>query len=206
MKRIIIILASLILCASCTPSMSSIKKAVDFQMTEYPKSTLMDIYKTFYQDEFGPGHLISDFEQVMDDLNMESVQSWGVPHNNVMYEKTGAKGNYYRVSIFVSNIGLISDEELAYAFMDSAKEPTQKQMDRFCRTWKKVAKVAAEYDIPDYDRDLESLNKLLTYPGFDKAVHHSDAYNDAYHPHYRIVSKKIFKEFVYPCLKDALAR
>ena len=32
------------------------------QMTDYPESTLKDIYKNFFQDAFGPGHLMSDAE------------------------------------------------------------------------------------------------------------------------------------------------
>lgn len=31
-----------------------------WQMKTYPKSTLKDLYKNFFQDKFGPGHIISD--------------------------------------------------------------------------------------------------------------------------------------------------
>ena len=38
----------------------SIHIAIKRQMAIYPESTLQDVYKSFYQDRFGPGHIISD--------------------------------------------------------------------------------------------------------------------------------------------------
>ena len=37
-----------------------IRQAVAGQMHIYPKSTLRDLYKNFFQDLFGPGHIVSD--------------------------------------------------------------------------------------------------------------------------------------------------
>ena len=36
-----------------------IMAAIGQQMADYPESTLKDIYKNFFQDAFGPGHLMS---------------------------------------------------------------------------------------------------------------------------------------------------
>ena len=38
----------------------AVRTAVERQMQFYPKSTLKDLYKNFFQDKFGPGHIISD--------------------------------------------------------------------------------------------------------------------------------------------------
>ena len=36
---------------------------------------------------------------------------------------------------------------------------------------------------------------------FYRAIHHSHAYNTAYHPHYRIVERGIFEKEIKPKLK-----
>jgi hypothetical protein len=38
----------------------AVREAVSRQMKAYPKSTLADLYKNFFQDKFGPGHIIAD--------------------------------------------------------------------------------------------------------------------------------------------------
>lgn len=38
----------------------AVREAVNRQMKAYPKSTLADLYKNFFQDKFGPGHIIAD--------------------------------------------------------------------------------------------------------------------------------------------------
>jgi hypothetical protein len=37
-----------------------IRKAVENQLGAYPESTLQDLYKNFFQDYFGPGHIVGD--------------------------------------------------------------------------------------------------------------------------------------------------
>lgn len=51
------------LCLSATEKKDfekAVREAVSRQMQNYPKSTLKDLYKNFFQDKFGPGHIISD--------------------------------------------------------------------------------------------------------------------------------------------------
>lgn len=43
---------------SQTPTEDLIRAAVERQITMYPNSTLRDIYKNFFQDRFGPGHIM----------------------------------------------------------------------------------------------------------------------------------------------------
>ena len=38
----------------CPLSVGKIKKSVERQLNDYPKSTLQDLYKSFFQDRFGP--------------------------------------------------------------------------------------------------------------------------------------------------------
>ena len=40
-------------------------------MAQFPKSTLQDLYKSFFQDRFGPGHIIADEASAMRYLQYE---------------------------------------------------------------------------------------------------------------------------------------
>ena len=57
-----IFLCLCVMLSSCKLDAQSlaIREAIDRQMATYPESTLQDVYKSFYQDRFGPGHMISD--------------------------------------------------------------------------------------------------------------------------------------------------
>ena len=103
MKKIVFL--SILLISFCVVSYgqsdkeSAIRSAVEHQMEIYPCSTLMDIYKNFFQDSFGPGHIISDTASagryLREELN--SADSF----SGVAYEPTGYLVNFYRVNLSV---------------------------------------------------------------------------------------------------------
>jgi hypothetical protein len=54
-----------------------IEKAVINELKYYPEARLRDIYKNFFQDAFGPGHLIPDTTHAGNYLNYELQQPIG---------------------------------------------------------------------------------------------------------------------------------
>ena len=36
----------------------------------------------------------------------------------------------------------------------------------------------------------------------DKVVHHSELYENTYHPHYRIIEKSVFEKYIKPFIKN----
>ena len=44
---------------------SLVVNAVNRIVTSYPKATLQDIYKSFFQERFGPGHIIPNEESAI---------------------------------------------------------------------------------------------------------------------------------------------
>ena len=62
MRKLLLILA--LACSfnlfSQTIDTVAMRSAIERQLVTYPESTLQDIYKSFYQEHFGPGHIISD--------------------------------------------------------------------------------------------------------------------------------------------------
>ena len=161
---------------------------------------MQDIYKSFCQDNLGPGHLIPDKESARRYLDSElrayreDLDSglYAVPSRR--YYPTGDKGNYIRVDLSVVLEGLVGEEAFLDAFVRSANEGERLSEDQWVAEWKDVEKVLRRsfMNIPDAGSDLETISGYLSEGKL--IMHHSDAFNAAYHPHYRIIAKDIFEK------------
>ena len=41
-------------------SLEAVERVVKWQLENYPELRLTDLYKNFFQDKFGPGHMVAD--------------------------------------------------------------------------------------------------------------------------------------------------
>ena len=199
MRKLLIVLTlfcSLSLCGQSLETVS-IRAAVERQMKNYPLSTLQDVYKSFYQEYFGPGHMISDTASVRRYLLYELSEMNGAA-TPYYYEPTGSQGAYVRVYLSAAADGLITSEQLLEAFIESANS-WQKPDAEWSDKWQAIVKVMEEngMKMDDFDTDIPLLNEAARN---SQAVHHSRRYNEAYHPHYRIVERRIFEERLLPLI------
>ena len=189
---------ALVLVAAC--SGNPIKEAVSEQLRLYPESRAQDIYKSFCQDNLGPGHLIPNPEYARNYL-MEELQAYREDLDSMRYEKpevryvpVGDKGNFVRVDLSVVLDSLITTEALLDAFVRSANEGKLSSEDEWKAKWVAVEDVLRKDfpDIPDLDGDLASIDSLVAEGHY--ILHHSGMFEKTYHPHYRIVAKEIFEK------------
>lgn len=174
---------------------TELQQAIENQLRAYPASTLQDVYKAFYQEHFGPEHMITDTMAARNYLNYEldHCDDQVIP---LYYEFIGVNGDYVRVYLKAIKDDLITSEQLLWAFLDSAK-PAQQLANNWAIKWEAIVDVIDEI-IPGFgveDRELLSQASLE-----NKAVHHSRVYNAAYHPHYRIVNRHIFDTQLKPAI------
>ena len=175
----------------------AMRSAIEMQLVTYPESTLQDIYKSFYQEHFGPGHIISDTASARRYLMRELSEM--DKNQSPYFEPTGSQGDYVRVYLSAIADSLISAEQLLDAFVRSAnlwQEPTVNWMEK----WEAIVSIiqANKMEVQGFETDLPLLTEAAQN---NQAVHHSRRYNDAYHPHYRIVERCIFERELYPTLK-----
>ena len=201
MKHILLFLSLLL---SVSLSAQDIKTFVCQQMTEYPKSHLLDLYKSCFQDYMGAEHIVSDRERVKayldEELNttdMNDLTEW-------YYEPCGIKGRYVRVSLIIVKEGLITEDMLLDAFVRSAntKRPSVKS---WSRRWHKIIGTIdrMNLNLPDYDREKQFIDSILSVGKY--AISHSSDYREAYHPHYRIVERRIFENELKPLIEKEKA-
>ena len=205
MKRIWKLATAMAVAISVAAGCSSIDKkaveaAIERQLDMYPETTLQDVYKSFYQEAFGPGHIIEDEYSAAAYFHQETSISTEEPYGGYLYEPTGLAGGYYRVNLYAVQTGILPAEVLLSAFLRSAEPVTPEGVKQWKKTWRQVARTAAQFGLPGYEADKAALEAILASDSPDKAVHHSDAYNAAYAPHYRIVRKDIFEQEVKPFL------
>lgn len=182
--------AALLIAACSRPS--DVRRALTKQLETYPESALQDVYKTFYQDRFGAGHMISDTAAVSNYLSYELEIAAADSVENPYYEFTGAEGRFVRVFLRGVNEGLITQEELLSAFLKSAK-PTVQPQQSWAEQWAQIVASIDTNQLEQLDPD-NILPELEIAAELCRAVHHSPSYRQAYHPHYRIVERSIFEQ------------
>lgn len=158
-------------------------------LERYPKATLQDIYKGCFQDYFGPAHALSDREGVKRYIisEMEKVSSERASE----VEPCGWRGEYYRVDLSLVKNGRVELDAFVDAFMASAMVVDTSKIEDWKREWVVIQRVVRDVAprLEGFERDSAMIEKLLGKGQY--VVHHSDAFNSNYQPHYRILSKDI---------------
>ena len=197
---------------------------INRQMLTYPKSRLLDIYKSCFQDYLGAEHLVSDWQRVKayldEELNttsLDDLMPW-------YYEPCGIDSSYYRVSIRAIKENIITEDQLLDAFIRSANgrnsESHQARLDgrgvtdegeansetrpsvkSWSERWHMIIGTIdrMKLDLPNYQEDKQFIDSVLAVGKY--AISHSPDYREAYHPHYRIVERSIFEKEIKPLIK-----
>ena len=188
----------------CQPSPE--KAAIARQLQDYPESRVQDIYKSFCQDNLGPGHLIPDPQSARNYLESEiqtfreDLDSARYDAPSIMYYPVGDQGNYVRVDLSVVLDGLVGEEAYLDAFVRSANEGMRLTEEQWVSKWKEVEKVIRKDfpDIPGANEDLEMIDSYVQKG--DLIMHHSETFGEAYNPHYRIIARDIFEKEIKPLI------
>ncbi|MDR2801929.1 MAG: MBL fold metallo-hydrolase [Prevotellaceae bacterium] len=168
----------------------AVRKTVNEQLQKYPGTRLQDIYKNFFQDYFGPGHIIPDAATAKNYLQQE-LDAYTETAGAVV-EPTGSEGNFYRV-----NLSVVKDKKATFdlfldAFIESANDVVAPPPAVWIAQWNNIVRIIddMQLNLPGYEEAKAKLNDLLSEGKY--AVHHSIAYEEQHKPHYRIISKSVF--------------
>lgn len=204
-----IILLSLFFLLGCSPSPE--KDAISCQLQVYPESRVQDIYKSFCQDNLGPGHLIPNPESarnyLMSELNTfrNDLDSARYQAPAILYYPVGDEGNYVRVDLLVVLEGIVGEEAFLDAFVRSANQGKRVTEEQWVAKWNAVEKVLRKEfpDIPDAGKDLEMIDENVANGNL--IMHHSEVFGETYNPHYRIIARDIFEKELKPLI-DAVSQ
>lgn len=179
-------------------TVDSISDALEIQMKRYPASQYRDVYKNFMQDFFGPGHILSDTASAGKYLRYELAQNG--PFEGPLYEKTGYRGNFYRVNLSLILDSIVPYETFFTAFVNSVQGIVPPSVKEWRKTWSQIDKVITSKGLTflNEDEDRKALSEQFEKGEF--VMHHSKTFNDSVHFHYRIMSKSNFENNILPFL------
>ena len=200
MKRSLLLLIAAMTLAACAPEKNNTGEAIARQMNDFPQSGMQDVYKSFYQDRFGPGHMIADTAAFGEYTRYELAVAAKDTVANPYFEPVGAQGRYVRVYLRCVNEGMLTAAQLTDAFIRStvpAEQPEQSWADE----WSAIEQAARQAGMSVSEEDSRQLMQAAQD---NRAVHHSEAYRNAYHPHYRIVRRDIFNKEIKPLIYKSL--
>jgi hypothetical protein len=182
-------IALIFILTACRQKHEGIRQAIGQQLELYPESTLQDIYKSFFQDEFGPGHLLDDTAGARKYLEYELANM--ISRGNYRVEPCGAGTNFCRVPLDLVKDGRISFEEYFSAFMSSASSFKTPEVKDWSGKWEMIVEEIEKMDvsIEGFEEDKDALEQMLL--SGEVVVHHSPVYVERYDPHYRIMARAI---------------
>ena len=188
-----LICAIIFLLIGCNSTEKKMESAVVMQLKQYPESTLQDIYKNFHQDRFGPGHAIANPESVMQYLEYELSTMDDVDMSQQI-EPLGWEHRFVRIPLTMVKEGKIGKEDLNALFIESAFEIPSEAGDEWKKEWEQITQIIQKRKLPvkNFEEDKIFIDSLLSENPM-VALHHSNAFNESYYPHYRIVKKELFE-------------
>ena len=139
----------------------------------------------------GAEHLVTNSEvaykyvwKELDEMDSTTIQE-------SFLEPCGLRGDHVRVPLSLVKTGMIPTDSLVSWFVQSAGTEPQHTLEEWIAYWSEIERVIdmMNLNLPDYENEKAIIRTIFRQGGY--ASVHSLEYKQYYHPHYRIVSKKI---------------
>jgi hypothetical protein len=156
-------------------------------LKRYPMMQVEDFIKMTHQSMFGPAHLMSKptKERLMSYFR-EEIKHYKLYEPTPLVESIG--NNYYRVSVEVVRLNLMTEEDYIDAFYESML--TSPVVTPKLQDWMKALLEELSVWIQEHTKllkqDIQPLMDFYIKSGFP-AMHHSTKFQELYHPHYRVI-------------------
>ncbi len=166
---------------------------IDNELKYYPEAHLADLYKNYFQDAYGPGHIIEDTTQAGKYLDWELRQTDWI--DTLSYQALGINHDYYRINLRLVKDGIIPRDTLLQALLKSAKLARNPDLESWKKEWNEVLAVIKKMkpNLPGMETDEKLINQVFSEG--DVVMHHSKQYEETYHPHYRIIHRSVFERW-----------
>lgn len=178
----------------------SISEALTYQLRYYPEAQYIDVYKNFMQDFFGPGHILAD--TVASSRYLKQELSDTECFDGPLYEKTGYRGNFYRVNLSLIKDGIIPYEVFFQNFVESVQGIVPPDGDYWMTVWNNIDRVIKKNGLTFQNYDSDRLKLENNFKHGDYIAHHSKRFNDSVNFHYRIISRELFEKNILPLIKE----
>jgi len=189
--------SSLALCAS-HPTVAQdgdMRQVLELHQGRYPDMQVEDLYKLLHQAAMGTGHAILSREAARQWLTRE-VEALGDPPAQLadepLIEPISPGGRLVRVHLRPYLREGRDMDHLLEAFVQTAEQYSgdTATLDEYCQS---AVDLTREGALPFSPSELQARFAELKRQGYP-AVHHSEAYREAYEPAYRVVLRDLLSE------------
>ena len=178
MNRFAIYIILAVLAVSCTQPATKTEEFVRTEFATFPESRFVDIYKSFFQDAYGPGHLIPDTTHAGIYLSEDLLnENWP---DTMLWQATGINHDFYRINLVLVKNGTIPRDTFLLAMLESATLARKPEISDFKNQVKELYEAVKKQhpDLPDLEKDKDAIDAQL-----DKSevmMHHSEHYLQTY--------------------------
>ena len=193
MNRFAIYILMAITAVSCSQPATKTEEFVSTEFATFPESRFVDIYKSFFQDAYGPGHLIPDTTHAGMYLSEDLLnENWP---DTMLWQATGINHDFYRINLVLVKNGTIPRDTFLLAMLESATLARKPEISDFKNQVKELYDAVKKQhpDLPDLEKDKDAIDAQL-----DKGevmMHHSEHYLQTYQRRYRIVHNSVFERW-----------
>ncbi|MGB9664362.1 MAG: hypothetical protein ACPL25_05520 [Ignavibacteria bacterium] len=184
----------------------SYKRSIEYVLIKYPESTLIDLYKYFYQGRFGPEHFIKDsliaLKFLQNELESEEISSYKSKPDSFLIELLLPEKKFVRIDLSLVKDRIILPNLLFTAFLQSASKYDSIDYENWKKDWNEILSLIQneKIKVKNFNEDKNRIENALKQ---NKLVFsHSTHYKNIYKPHYRVIDYKIFKTFLLPLIKQ----
>jgi hypothetical protein len=170
-----------------------IRQFVNDELKHYPEAHLTDLYKNYFQDAYGPGHLIPDTTSAGNYLSWELQQpEWT---DTLLCQPLGTNHDFYRINLLLVKNHVIPRDTLLLGMVKSVPLARNPAIESWKLEWAEVLQVIKRMNLnlPDMQSEEKQISKNLAKG--DVVAHHSKHYEEKYNPHYRIVHRKVLERW-----------
>lgn len=182
------------------------KSSIQYVLRKYPESTLIDLYKYFYQSRFGPEHFIKDsliaLKILQDELENEEISTYKSKPDSFLIEVLHPEKKYVRIDLSLVKDRIIPMQLLFTAFLQSSSKNDSTDYEKWKNDWREIISLIEKenFKIKNFYEDKSKIEAALKQ---NKLVFsHSSNYKNYYKPHYRIIEYRIFKTFLLPLIQQ----
>ena len=165
----------------------TMEKIIRKQFSLYPEMKTQDLYKFIHQAAMGSEHAVNNSSAAKKWME-EEIAGMNTAYYNELYDTLAPGGKLVRVNLRPYLKSGYDPDLLVNAFVSTANN-FKGSTDTLKYYWSIALKLSEQGDIPLNRKEMISFireKESLKFP----AVHHSELYNNLYHPAYRVAAKE----------------
>ena len=159
--------------------------ALKLELHWHPEARLTDLYKNFFQDRYGPGHLVVNTDRAYRYLQKEVKEAVKFDVPDIL--PLGYRQQFFRINLRLLKEEVIPMEVFFPLFLESTQSINPPDITDWRAEWNRILEVIREITpaLNGFAEDEEVIADRLREGSY--VGHHSNVYEKQYHPHYRLL-------------------